>query len=404
MTRPKLSICIPTYNRAPLLRSLLQQLVQDLDRLPFATEVVVADNASEDETQTVLEEFAPLLPLRHMRHETNIGAVANVQHVTRMAEGDYALYLADDDRLVPSGVVAAIDLLEEHPQAAALYAPWSMVDLHDRRDLGQFYQQPDTVVIARGDYSHLAEHVAAHAIFSEISILRTDVVRRIRPLMNDLAFWGFAFPCEYIAVGDLIYAHRPFYASITRHDAGAPREQVGNTEVLSAWDRYRGGLEHMLGLALAHGGMRAPDRVRQQMETMVVDRQLVALRLRLIAGRDPLESYYLATRLRGLGRVTDLPLPLDQIRLAAAVRYVTSELPQMTGADRLVVLGECPAETLANLVRGADRPVEQITDESDLKPSDALLVLGEASEDHLASLETRCAAAMSEAELFRKFP
>ena len=187
-------------------------------------------------------------------------------------------------------------------------------------------------------------------------------------------------------------------------DAGAPREQVGNTEVLSAWDRYRGGLEHMLGLALAHGGMRAPDRVRQQMETMVVDRQLVALRLRLIAGRDPLESYYLATRLRGLGRVTDLPLPLDQIRLAAAVRYVTSELPQMTGADRLVVLGECPAETLANLVRGADRPVEQITDESDLKPSDALLVLGEASEDHLASLETRCAAAMSEAELFRKFP
>ncbi len=404
MTAPKLSICIPTYNRAALLETLLGQLGQDLKRLPFETEIVVADNASDDDTGTVLDNASKTLPLRHTRHDINIGAEANVNFAVGMGRGDYALYLADDDRLIPSGVIAALEMLDAHPEAGVLYAPWSLVDLHDRRDLGQFYRQPETVVIPRGDYSRLADHVTEHGIFSEISIQRRETLARVRPVISDMAFWGFTAPCEYLAAGDIVYAARPFYASVTRHDGADAREQVGNTEVMAGWDKYRGGLDHMIGLALSHGGLRNPAQVRQRAERMIADRMTVALRLRLLATRDPIESYYIATRLRGLGHAGDLPVPLDQIRLAAAASYAGRILPGMVGADRLAVLGDCTDATLENLGGYAAVPVEPVADASALRPTDTVLALGERPAPDLAALEARCAAALSETELFRKFP
>ncbi|WP_333693851.1 glycosyltransferase, partial [Phaeobacter italicus] len=50
----KLSICIPTFNRASYLRTLLASLAEDLHQLPWPVEVIVSDNASPDETAEVV--------------------------------------------------------------------------------------------------------------------------------------------------------------------------------------------------------------------------------------------------------------------------------------------------------------------------------------------------------------
>ncbi|MEV8506974.1 glycosyltransferase [Actinoplanes sp. NPDC051475] len=68
---PEVAVVIPTYNRAPLLRRMLEQLTrQDLPADRF--EVVVSDDGSSDDTAAVVEEFAGRLRLGY-HHQSDEG-------------------------------------------------------------------------------------------------------------------------------------------------------------------------------------------------------------------------------------------------------------------------------------------------------------------------------------------
>lgn len=72
---PLLSLCIPTFNRADLLRQMLEHLTSlDVFRNGPDIEAVIVDNASTDDTPTVGETFAARHPgkIRFYRNETNI--------------------------------------------------------------------------------------------------------------------------------------------------------------------------------------------------------------------------------------------------------------------------------------------------------------------------------------------
>jgi len=101
---PVLSICIPTWNRAELLADSLEHLLFVHD-LTFPVEIIVSDNHSTDGSMALLESYASRLPLRLMRQRRNLGIVRNTLAAFRAARGAYALYLADDDRLVPEVLV-----------------------------------------------------------------------------------------------------------------------------------------------------------------------------------------------------------------------------------------------------------------------------------------------------------
>ena len=99
-TPPLVSFCIPTFQRARYLASLLESLIVQLDGFPYAYELVVADNASADATGAVVRDFTGRLPIRYLRHDENIGGPANVQFVMMQASGRYVVYLADDQERI----------------------------------------------------------------------------------------------------------------------------------------------------------------------------------------------------------------------------------------------------------------------------------------------------------------
>jgi glycosyltransferase involved in cell wall biosynthesis len=100
---PLVTIAIPTYNRAGsyLPVALRSALAQSYPRL----EVLVADNASTDETASVLHGITDKR-LRYLRHQVNVGANRNYNYCLREARGDYFLLLHDDD-VVDEDFVAA---------------------------------------------------------------------------------------------------------------------------------------------------------------------------------------------------------------------------------------------------------------------------------------------------------
>lgn len=118
-TPPLLSLCLPTYKRAPLLRQALDAVLTQISVEDAAdVEVFVLDNASPDDTPAVIEEAqqrAPHVPLRCVRHPKNIGMDANFLEAIRQAHGRFVCLLSDDDILLPGAIVKLLSLIRAHP-------------------------------------------------------------------------------------------------------------------------------------------------------------------------------------------------------------------------------------------------------------------------------------------------
>lgn len=99
---PLLSICIPTYNRAGFLRECLSSI--NPEELDGEVEVVVSDNASTDDTLTVLKTFQATHPLRYIVQPENLGPDRNFDAVVAEANGEYCWLLGSDDVVQPGGV------------------------------------------------------------------------------------------------------------------------------------------------------------------------------------------------------------------------------------------------------------------------------------------------------------
>ncbi|WP_340679938.1 glycosyltransferase [Paraglaciecola sp.] len=103
----KISVVIPTFNRAELLRHSLNSLVnQSIDKASF--EVIVVDDGGSDNSKQVCNDFEPLINIRYIWQidagfrpgkARSVGIVA--------AEGEYIL-------LIDSGIILSHSALEKH--------------------------------------------------------------------------------------------------------------------------------------------------------------------------------------------------------------------------------------------------------------------------------------------------
>lgn len=93
MDRPRVSVCIPTFNRSQYLRltmdSVLHQTFGDF-------ELVVVDNASTDDTGDAVKQFSDGR-LRYYRNAQTVGMVANWNRCLEYAQGECVAILHDDD-------------------------------------------------------------------------------------------------------------------------------------------------------------------------------------------------------------------------------------------------------------------------------------------------------------------
>lgn len=102
--RPLLTIAIPTFNRCKVLGQLLGSL---LEQIPDdgSVEVLISDNASSDETPTLVETHRESRPwLQYIRNEVNIGPDTNFLQCYERAAGKYCWIFSDDDLLCPGAL------------------------------------------------------------------------------------------------------------------------------------------------------------------------------------------------------------------------------------------------------------------------------------------------------------
>lgn len=100
--KPVLSICIPTYNRCHYLVETLESIL--LQMTP-GVEIIISDNASNDETASVVSEYTKKHSnVRYSCAEKNCGPDANFLRVVSLALGEYCWLLSDDDTIKPGAI------------------------------------------------------------------------------------------------------------------------------------------------------------------------------------------------------------------------------------------------------------------------------------------------------------
>jgi glycosyltransferase involved in cell wall biosynthesis len=306
MNQPLLSICIPTYNRAALLERNIGFHLREFRRLGLAFELVVVDDCSTDGTAAYLDSMAREPELRIYRRLENSGFMSNYAYAMRRARGRYALFLGDDDLLIPDQVAEYLRIMQADPRLGMVQAPWMLVDERSGGgDIKPFYALDEALRIARGNYPALLRFILDKHVFPEFMIVRRDVLEQSISAATPFIFWAFLYTARALDKGDVLFLPAPFARVTAASDD--PRAQQGNTECMFQWDSYRGGLEYMAALAerAGQGGaFPAVDReaVAGSIMRFMRIRQAVALRL-LILGRHWVAAYVLYHRMAAHGPV-----------------------------------------------------------------------------------------------------
>jgi abequosyltransferase len=104
VSQPKLSICIPTYNRAKYLPELLDSIIVQAPT-DGALEITVSDNASTDNTEELIKTYQQKFPfIIYHRNSENLGADRNFLKCVEIASGEYCWLMGSDDKLVEDAI------------------------------------------------------------------------------------------------------------------------------------------------------------------------------------------------------------------------------------------------------------------------------------------------------------
>jgi len=189
----KLSIIVPVFNEAPLLRPFLEHL---RERAPGA-EIIVADGGSSDGTPDLAQGFCDQLVVSERSRATQMNAGA------RAARGDILWFLHVDAE-VPWGCLSEIERIMNNPSAAGGF-------FRIRLPQDPVYRLTDTFAHYAGIL--LRMRCGDHGIFCRrTSFFEINGFPEV-PLMEDVEFFRRLY-----RVGRVTYSHKRIWASSRRYE------------------------------------------------------------------------------------------------------------------------------------------------------------------------------------------
>ncbi len=136
MAFPRVSILIPTHNRADYLSTALDSAFhQTFSEL----EIIVVDDGSTDNTAEVLCKYTDsrLQLIRQKNH----GVSAALNTAWRAAHGEFVAMLGSDDEMLPQQVETLLNRIEREPSFGMIYGRAQAMDAHGN-SLPQLYGTP----------------------------------------------------------------------------------------------------------------------------------------------------------------------------------------------------------------------------------------------------------------------
>jgi glycosyltransferase involved in cell wall biosynthesis len=182
---PKVSVVIPTYNRAHLLpraiQSVLDQTYQDL-------EIIIVDDGSRDNTERVIKNFKDER-IRYIQHNQNKGASAARNTGIRESRGKYIAFQDSDDEWFSNKLEKQIEAFADAPpEVGIVYSGFYRIEA-DRK----LYLPSDQLSLKEGNIHN--ELLKGNFVGTPTVLMKKECFRNQRyfneslPALEDWELW-----------------------------------------------------------------------------------------------------------------------------------------------------------------------------------------------------------------------
>jgi glycosyltransferase involved in cell wall biosynthesis len=183
-----------SYNGENYLRKAVESI---LNQTFTDFELIIRDNASTDDTETICRTFAAQdSRILYIRDNQNRGAAHNYNQVFLQASGKYFRWAAHDDILAESNIERCFNYLEAHPSVVLCYPKTLIIDKHG--NITSFYDDDmnllDDDPVTRLKKFWLRHAAECNAVFG---LIRSDALRRTRLI-------GAYNSSDYITLANLV--------------------------------------------------------------------------------------------------------------------------------------------------------------------------------------------------------
>lgn len=236
-TKPLLSVCIPTYNRAHLLESALYTLAPQIKALAGQVELVVSDNCSPDQTPQVVERAHEWGPIRYFRNEENVD-IKNFDLCVERAAGEFVWIVGDDDLVRGDGIHKVLGVLQDHPEVDFVWVNVSTRRNEERERFGRLVSDRDFPELLPTKGTDLTSRLVDRweelidpridAVF--LGSVMCSVFRRTLWLANRSYVQNLELPFSLSA--ERLYPHSIIFA---RAMVGRPAWYIGYPCVIAFW-------------------------------------------------------------------------------------------------------------------------------------------------------------------------
>jgi O-antigen biosynthesis protein len=190
---PRLSILLVLYNRAELTLACLESIQPRMAEV--GAEVVLVDNASRDETGTLLDRLRGATVIRN---PDNRGFPVAVNQAAEAACGEFLLLLNNDAEVLGDSLGTAVRFLEANPDAGAAGGRIILLDGTLQEAGCTFWQEGHAFQYGRGDDPAAAEYQFQRDVdYCSAAFLMTR-----RELFAQMGGLDIAFSPGYFEDGD----------------------------------------------------------------------------------------------------------------------------------------------------------------------------------------------------------
>ncbi len=228
-----LSVIMPNFNHGMVISRALRSVLQ---QIPGATEIIVVDDASTDNSVELIQSIAEQnASIRIIRHRSNQGVAAAMRTGIADTSGEYLHFLAADDLVLPGLFAAAISALEANPAASFFCSDVAIIDRAGSLVSLRPFMAPQS---KSGYVSPSAVRKLIRS--SDNWFVGPSVIYRRKPLAAAEYFdVDLASVCDAMTVRLLAFRHGFYYASeILAVCSVAPETVSGRAAVSSTEGRH----------------------------------------------------------------------------------------------------------------------------------------------------------------------
>ncbi|MFQ4142280.1 glycosyltransferase family 2 protein [Chlorogloeopsis sp. ULAP02] len=220
-----ISICIPTFNRAQELHNQLSWLAQDIKGFEDDCEVIISDNCSNDETQSVIKKWQPAFiqtTFKSNKHDENIGCIRNITYCLNVSTSRFTWIIGDDDLIFNNTLAYVISKLKSIPNLGLLYLNFSDLNRKTGEVTSEHWfdtnlDNKKNIYDGKGTFQHCIEKNFGSVIFLTATIYRTDLAQAaLQEWSIGMENWGYlAYLAGYCAVQGNILVTKNNYIECT---------------------------------------------------------------------------------------------------------------------------------------------------------------------------------------------